>query len=106
MAEKLNGYINIPYPLLMLLGTVFVACITWGITVAGTKRQDVTTAAAYYRQVDVNTTVINNEIKPDIQKLKDTKVDKSDYEWVRQSLERIEAKIDAHMTSSRVTANK
>ena len=67
MAEKLNGYINIPYPLLMLLGTVFVACITWGITVAGTKRQDVTTAATYYRQVDVNTNVINNEIKPYIQ---------------------------------------
>lgn len=98
MENNNKGSFRVPYPVLLLLGTIFVAAVTWGITSASSKRQDVASISATTRQVEVNTKVINDEIKPDIQRLKDTKVDKDQFDKLYDLLLKVNDKLDVHMS--------
>ena len=91
MTEKLNGSsIRIPLPILIVLTTLILAIFSWAVVEAARTGGD-------HNQIIVNTGIINNEVKPDIQKLKDTKADKIDLQRIYDQLDRIEIKLDDHM---------
>ena len=84
------GSIRIPTPLVIVIVTVMLALFSWTATEA-------TNHASDHTQIQVNTKVLNDEVKPDIQKLKDTKADKVDLERIYDALIRIEGKLDSHI---------
>jgi hypothetical protein len=97
MESNNKGYIKIPYAALTIIAMILIGFGTWGITVASNKNSQTNQAASVYKQVEVNTKAINEEIKPDIQRLKDGKVDKDQFDKLYDLCLKINDKLDAHM---------
>jgi hypothetical protein len=91
MTEKFSAStLRIPTALVIVIVTIILSIFSWGVA---TSRS----SAADHKQIEVNTSVINNELKPDIKDLQNNKADKVDLDRIYKTLERIENKLDSHM---------
>jgi hypothetical protein len=90
LVDEIKNELRIPYPLAMVIVTILLAIISYGVTSAVRN-------SGYFKQVEINTGIINNEIKPDIQRIKETKADKVDLQRIYHQLDRIETKLDEHV---------
>lgn len=90
--SETSGYIKIQTAFVMVLITLMIAIAGWAISGEGK-------ASATSTQVQINTRVINEELKPDIKHLQDTKADKADIDRIYDLLKNIDNKLDKHMGS-------
>lgn len=95
--EKTNNGFHVTYPVMLALVTVFVAAITWGITSASVRKNDAASISSDHNQIQTNTSVIKDELRPAIQNLQTTKADKDDISEIRGDIRDIKALLIQHM---------
>jgi hypothetical protein len=90
MEQREKGYFKVPYIVFGVIITIILAVSGWGIATATINASD-------HNQIQVNTKIINDEIKPAIVDLTKNKVDKADMDRVYVELKDIKLLLMQHM---------
>jgi hypothetical protein len=91
MGERVTARVSLPVWLITLLATIFLSMATFTIIRAEM-------ASADHTQIQVNTKVLNEEVKPELKRLELTKADKEDISEIKGDIKEIKQMLIDHMS--------